>query len=92
MAHLSMNGIEETVKTWLISKGIYPFSVLYSRDPQFLKLSFFIKTDLEELLDITDYKTTCDHSGIQIFDETYTILYSDASLINFFRYVDNQTI
>lgn len=84
-----MNGLEKTVETWLISKNIYPFSVLYSKDPQFLKISFFVKNDLDELLKITDYKSNCDNSGIQVFDKTNTILYTGTSLINFFRHVDN---
>jgi hypothetical protein len=84
-----MNGLEEIIETWLTTKNIYPFSVLYSKDPQFLKISLFLKNDVDELLDITGYKTMCDNSGVQIFPETNTILYTGVGLINFLRYVDN---
>jgi hypothetical protein len=73
----------------MISKNIYPFSVLYSKDPQFLKISLFLKNDVQELLDLTGYSEVCDNSGVQIFQETNTILYTGVSLINFLRYVDN---
>lgn len=84
-----MNGLEEMIEKWMISKNIYPFSVLYSKDPQFLKISLFLKNDIQELLDLTGYSEVCDNSGVQIFQETNTILYTGVSLINFLRYVDN---
>lgn len=84
-----MNGIEKTIETWMISKNIFPFSVLYSKKPQFLKISFFLDTDIHEILDLTGYSTMCDNSGVQIFKDTKTILYTGTSLINFLRYVDN---
>lgn len=84
-----MNGLEEMIEKWMISKNIYPFSVLYSKDPQFLKISLFLKNDIQELLDLTGYPEVCDNSGVQIFQETNTILYTGVSLINFLRYVDN---
>ena len=84
-----MNGQEEIIEKWMISKNIYPFSVLYSKDPQFLKISLFLKNDIQELLDLTGYFEVCDNSGVQVFQETNTILYTGVSLINFLRYVDN---
>lgn len=84
-----MNGLEEMIEKWMISKNIYPFSVLYSKDPQFLKISLFLKNDIQELLDLTGYSKVCDNSGVQVFQETNTILYTGVSLINFLRYVDN---
>lgn len=84
-----MNGLEEMIEKWMISRNIYPFSVLYSKDPQFLKISLFLKNDIQELLDLTGYHEVCDNSGVQVFQETNTILYTGVSLINFLRYVDN---
>lgn len=84
-----MNQIEEIVQEWLVSKGIYPFSVLYSKYPQFLKLSFFLDLDIDELLKKIGYQWWSDVSGVQIFKETRTILMKDIGLINFLRYVDN---
>lgn len=84
-----MNGLEEMIEKWMISKNIYPFSVLYSKDPQFLKISLFLQDDIKELLDLTGYSEVCDNSGVQVFPQANTILYTGVSLINFLRYVDN---
>ena len=84
-----MNGIEKIVETWMISKNIFPFSILYSKDPHFLKISVFLKNDIQELLDLTNYKNMCDNSGVLVFNETNTLLFSGVSLIDFLRHVDN---
>ena len=84
-----MNGIEKIVETWMISKNIFPFSILYSKDPQCLKISVFLRDDIQELLDLTNYKNMCDNSGVLVFNETNTILFTGVSLIDFLRHVDN---
>ena len=84
-----MNGIEKIVETWMISKNIFPFSILYSKDPQFLKIAVFLRDDIQELLDLTNYKNMCDNSGVLVFNETNTILFTGVSLIDFLRHVDN---
>ena len=84
-----MNGIEKIVETWMISKNIFPFSILYSKDPQFLNISVFLRDDIQELLDLTNYKNMCDNSGGLVFNETNTLLFSGVSLIDFLRHVDN---
>lgn len=84
-----MNGIEKIVEIWMISKNIFPFSILYSKDPQFLKISVFLRDDIQELLDLTNYKNMCDNSGVLVFNETNTILFTGVSLIDFLRHVDN---
>lgn len=87
-----MTGIEKTVEEWLVSKNIFPFSVLYSKDPQFLKISLYLDQDVEDILKEINYKSMCDTSGIQIFKETKTILFNNFGLINFFRYVSDEII
>lgn len=82
-----MNGIEKEIEEWLVSKNIYPFSILYSKNPQFLKISFYIDQDIKDLLNEIEYKSICDTSGVQIFKETKTILFNNLGLLNFFRHV-----
>ena len=84
-----MNYIETSVENWLVSKGIYPFSVLYVKNPCFLKLSFFLDTEVTEFLNLIGYSKMCDISGIQIFNKTNTILLKDIGLFKFLEYVDN---
>ena len=50
-----MTGIEKTVEEWLVSKNIFPFSVLYSKDPQFLKISLYLDQDVEDILKEINY-------------------------------------
>lgn len=87
-----MNGLEKEIESWLVESGVYPFSVLYVKDPQFLKISFFLESDITEILEKIRYKEMCDTSGVQIIMETKTILLTGMGLINFLRYVDNQAI
>ena len=82
-----MNGIEKEIEEWLVSKNIYPFSILYSKNPQFLKISFYIDQDIKDLLNEIEYESICDTSGIQIFKETKTILFNNSGLLNLFRHV-----
>ena len=82
-----MNGIEKEIEEWLVSKNIYPFSILYSKNPQFLKISFYIDQDIKDLLNEIEYEFICDTSGVQIFKETKTILFNNSGLLNFFRHV-----
>ena len=84
-----MNGIEKIVETWMISKNIFQFSILYSKDHQFIKIYVYIRDDIKELLDLTNYKNMCDNSGVLVFNETNTILFTGVSLIDFLRHVDN---
>ena len=85
-----MNGVEETVNSWLISKGLFPFSVLYVKRPQFLKISFYLESEVQELLDLTGFSKVCDNSGVQCFPDT--ILFTGTGLINLMRHVDNGEI
>ena len=82
-----MNGIEKEIEEWLVSKNIYPFSILYSKNLQFLKISFYIDQDIKDLLNEIEYEPICDTSGIQIFKETKTILFNNLGLLNLFRHV-----
>ena len=65
-----MNGIEERVNYKLSESGIYPFSIVYSSNPQFLKISLYLGTDMDKLLEAIDYKNMCDNSGIIIIKDT----------------------
>ena len=87
-----MNGVEKEIEEWLVSKNIFPFSILYSNDLQFLKISFYLDQDIKDLLKEIEYESMCDTSGVQIFEETKTILFNNLGLLNFFRHVISNEI
>lgn len=80
--------IQESVIKMLTNSDIYPFSVIFTYsggiDSGLLSITFFLRSDINKLLDILEYKTQCDKSGYTIFEETNTILLSDMALINLY--------
>lgn len=79
---------EFEVQVWtqekLTARGIFPFNVFYTRCgkyDQVLGLTFFLEIDLEDFLDILDYKTLCDKSGYTIFPKSNTIILSGEGLM-----------
>lgn len=79
--------IEDKVRKYLVSKNIYPFSVLYSVEHGFLKISFYLPNDISEFLLLSDLSRLCDNSGIQEIPETKTILLTGISLKYFLEHV-----
>lgn len=80
--------IQEAVTNLLISKNIYPMEVFYtflsSNSGEMngtLGLTFFTWLDLEEVLDLIDYHSMCDKSGILVFKETNSIILTSGDAI-----------
>lgn len=84
---MSGNTIGQEIEDWLVGKEIYPFSVLYVDSPEFLKISFYLETDIQEFLGLIEYTKMCDTSGVLIISETNTILLQGIGLINLLRHV-----
>lgn len=82
-----MNQEESKITDWLVSKGIYPFSVLYIRKFNILHISFFLHSEIDEILKILDYDHVCDNSGVYIYPETNTVIFTDLFLKNFLKNV-----
>lgn len=78
-----MNIIETKIQEYLVSHQIYPFSVLYVKSPEFLKISFHLPSDIQEFLDLSGYSKICDNTGVMIFPDT--IQMTGTYLLNFLR-------
>lgn len=79
--------IENQVREYLVSKNIYPFSVLYSGEYDFLKISFYLPGDISDFLSVSGYFEVCDNSGTQTYQETKTVLLTGISLKSFLSHV-----
>ena len=85
---------ENIIKSYFIEKKIYPFSVLFSEIEFFLKISFYLESDIEELKELIDYRSMCDKTGFLEFPSTNTIILKDMCLTKFIKIVNeyNKTI
>ena len=66
--------VEEKAIKFLENHDIYPFSVFFTD----------IEEDLNEFLNLLDYKNLCDTSGYDIFPEDRTILLTGRGLMNYY--------
>ena len=86
---MSGDKIEELIQNYLVKKNIYPFSVIYIPSHNLLKMSFYLDSDIEDILTGIDYEHLCDRTGIVVIKETNTVLFSDIGLNRFIDYVTN---
>lgn len=78
-----MNTTEIKVQEYLVSHGIYPFSVLFMKDLRMLKISFHLEDDIKEFLEISGYHKMCDNFGYKEYPDT--LLVFGSFLTNFLR-------
>ena len=80
--------IQEEVTKYLESKELYPYSVIcsFSIPPGdgILSITFFTSLDLEDFLNVLDYKNQCDKSGYLIFKDTNTTILKGLALFNLY--------
>lgn len=84
--------VQERVTKWLEEKETYPFNVTYTRalgsgNEGLLSITFFMRDDLEEFLDLIDYKTTCDKAGYIILEDSNTVILVGLALIRYVEYI-----
>lgn len=79
-------GIEEKTVKFLGEHNIYPFSVFFTDviGSGALSITFFIEEDLEEFLDLLEYKNLCDTSGYDIFPEDRTVVLTGQGLMKYY--------
>ena len=82
--------IQETIRKALENKAeIYPYEILYVEQQAsslaLLKLSVWIKDDLDEIKKILNYSSLCDKTGYLEFPETNTVIIRGYALLNFLR-------
>ena len=84
--------VQERVIKWLEEKETYPFNVTYTKalgtgKEGLLSITFFMREDLMEFLDLIDYKTACDKAGYIILEETNTVILIGLALIHYAEYI-----
>ena len=57
--------IQELATKWLLERDISPESVTlsYKYFDGLLAITFYLESDLDEFLDLVDYKYSCDKTG-----------------------------
>ena len=43
--------VQRSVEDFLVSLDLWPYDVFYMSDPKLLKISFIVKSEIEDLLD-----------------------------------------
>ncbi len=76
----------DKILAFLETKDIYPFSVFYTDaiNNGALSITFYLNEDLDQFLDILEYKSMCDNSGFEIFRDTQTVILTGRSLITLY--------
>ena len=82
--------IQDTIRKALEEKAdLYPYEILYvdQQDSSLalLKLSVWIKEDLEEIKKLLNYSSLCDKTGYLEFSETNTVIIRGYALLSFLR-------
>lgn len=80
--------IQNSVIEKLKSMNIFPASVIFTYaggyDDGMLGITLYLEEDLDEFLDLLEYKTQCDKSGYWINKETNTVILTGLALINLY--------
>lgn len=81
--------IQEGVITKLTEElGLYPFNVTFSESAGnpygLLGITFFLRTDLDALLEYLGYSWMADRSGILVLSENNTVILSGIALVNLY--------
>ena len=79
--------IQEKVINFLNKINIMPFSVIFTyglEDGGTLSITFWIKDEIDELLEKINYRSICDKNGYMILEENNTVLISGFALMDFY--------
>ena len=80
--------VQRSVEDFLVSLDLWPYDVFYMSDPKLLKISFIVKSEIEDLLDFRSYRDLADKSGIVLIWETKTIILSGINLRMFLSKIE----
>ena len=81
--------LQKSVTSWLTNKNIFPVSVTvtFRYLDGLLAITFYVKQDLDEFLDIVGYKYSCDKSGFIILPDTNTVFLYGIPLVKLYTLV-----
>lgn len=68
--------IQRWIQEKLTEKDLYPFNIFFTKKPgpATLGITFYTEIDLEDMLEILEYKSICDKSDYLIFPESNTLI------------------
>lgn len=79
---------QKTITDLLVGWELYPFSVVCTfaagDGSGLFAITFFLPTDLVELLGKLDYDNQCDKSGYYILEDNNTIILTGMALMNLY--------
>lgn len=78
--------IEEKTIKFLENHNIYPYSVFFTDiiGTGALSITFYIDDDLNDFLNILDYKNLCDTTGYDVFLENRTVVLTGRGLMKYY--------
>lgn len=78
--------IQEDIVDKLDKYDIHPFSVIcsFSIGEGIISITFYLKQDLTEFLDLLNYKSQCDKTGYLVLEDNNTVILSGLALINLY--------
>ena len=78
--------LQENIIGKLQSRDLNPFSVIFSYEAGdtggMLSITFYLRDEMAELLEILKYKSQCDKSGWGIIEKTNTIIFTGLALLH----------
>ena len=78
--------LQENIIGKLQSRDLNPFSVIFSYEAGdtggMLSITFYLRDEMTELLEILKYKNQCDKSGWEIIEKTNTIIFTGLALLH----------
>lgn len=78
--------LQENIIGKLQSRDLNPFSVIFSYEAGdiggMLSITFYLRDEMMELLEILKYKNQCDKSGWEIIEKTNTIIFTGLALLH----------
>lgn len=79
--------VQKKILEFLQDHDISPFNIVFTYSENtggLLSITFYIPSDIDELLELLDYKTICDKSGYEVFPKTNTLILRDLALVNLY--------
>lgn len=79
--------IQDMITKKLKDNNIYPFSVICTFGLGFsglVSITFYLKSEIKEVLDLLDYNNLCDKSGHLILEDNNTIIFTGIGLLNLY--------
>lgn len=77
---------QEDIVAKLDRLDIHPYSIIcsFAIGEGIISITFYLKQDLSEFLDLLSYRSQCDKTGYLVMEDNNTIILSGLALINLY--------